>query len=940
MAPDTAQIGGRWPFCACSAAAYALAMSAGVFGRDAELRMIDAFVAGLAERPGALVLAGEAGAGKTTLLRSAVEVAVARGLTVLQTAPARADLRLAFAGLADLLEPRLDEFVSALPGPQARALRIALLLDEAPSRAPEPRSISAAFRAAIGALASTSPVLVVIDDVQWLDPASAAAIGYAARRLEHERVGLLCAQRATQLGPLLPLELDRGRLQADVLPVGGLSLGALHRMLHTRLGASFAHPALRRIEAGSGGNPFIALEIGRAMLRRSAGVTTEGALPLPGTLSELVGERLGALPAEVLAALELVAVMPQASYEQYLACGTDSAALDAGVQASVLEHDGSRLAFTHPVLTAAVSAGIPPARRRQLHAAAANVAVLPEERARHRARATVGPSIEVAAELAEAAAAAAVRGAPSAAAELFELAAKLTPPTESALAGRRRLESARQLALAGDMNGARRLFEQLAETTPTGTERADALSQLALLLEHDYPAAARLMERALTEAGDDAARTADIRIALADIWSIMGDQVKATELSEQALVDAERTGEPTLISGALSQLFEHSVKYGREVDQGMLRRAFVLDPEPVLALRIPPAWAAAEYDMCCGRLEAAEEVWGQLLARAEADGVEYIRSHVLRFLSGIALLRGDARRAAELADEGLQIAEQLDVPHTVSMLLHACAWPALQLGHAQEVRELSARGLALASGTGELAHVVLHRSLPGSLDLALGDSAAAVTALRPLTGQVRAVGCRPATVMLASDAVEALVFAGELERAEEIVTELDAMMPSPLTAALAARSRGAIAAGKGDLEAAGRQFAAALRLHEQASPMPMLRGRTLLLLGMVQRRLKERGAARGTLSAALEIFEHVEAPLWAARTKAEIARISGRAPGPEDLSETERRVAELVAHGLSNREVAAELFVTVRAVESTLTKAYAKLGVRSRTELARRLRNG
>jgi DNA-binding NarL/FixJ family response regulator len=119
--------------------------------------------------------------------------------------------------------------------------------------------------------------------------------------------------------------------------------------------------------------------------------------------------------------------------------------------------------------------------------------------------------------------------------------------------------------------------------------------------------------------------------------------------------------------------------------------------------------------------------------------------------------------------------------------------------------------------------------------------------------------------------------------------------------------------------------------------MPAERGRTLLMLGGLRRRLKRRAAARTTLAEALRLFEGAQARLWTERTQAEQARIGGRAPGPSDLTETEQRVAELVARGLSNRQVAAELFVTVRAVESTLTKAYAKLGVRSRTQLTARL---
>jgi predicted ATPase len=260
-------------------------MLAGVFGRDAELRTIDGFLAELPSASGALVLAGPAGAGKTTLLRAAAGRARDLRFVVLEALPSQSELRLAFAGLTDLLGDRLDVILGELPPPQRRALGVALLVQDAPPRPPDPRVIAAAFRTALLTLARAAPVLVVIDDVQWLDPPTEAAVGFAFRRMEHERVGLLCTQRVTGPAAELPLELDRARLRAGLLPLGGLSAGALHRMLRTRLGVSFSHPTLRRIEAESGGNPFIALEIGRALARR--GVTRVGTsvLPVPDTLA-------------------------------------------------------------------------------------------------------------------------------------------------------------------------------------------------------------------------------------------------------------------------------------------------------------------------------------------------------------------------------------------------------------------------------------------------------------------------------------------------------------------------------------------------------------------------------------------------------------------------------------------------------------------------------
>jgi DNA-binding CsgD family transcriptional regulator len=341
-----------------------------------------------------------------------------------------------------------------------------------------------------------------------------------------------------------------------------------------------------------------------------------------------------------------------------------------------------------------------------------------------------------------------------------------------------------------------------------------------------------------------------------------------------------------------------------------------------------------------GSLDVAQTELEQVLARAEAAGVEYWRAESLLRLSQVAARRGNAVRAAELAAESLDVAEQLELPHMTCSALLGCASAALVLGNALRAREFAVRGAELAERSGDPPYVVLHKALLGSLALALGEYAAAASSLRPLLSRLNVLGIRPATQAIWADTVEALTAVGELDGAAKVAADLGRSVQDPSTAAVAARCAGIVAAARGDTDGALAELARALRLHDQVSPIPLDRGRTLLALGVLQRRLKQRAAARATLSEAAAIFEGTGARLWTARAYAELARISGRAPSPEDLTVTEQQVAELVARGMSNREVAAELFVTVRAVESTLTKTYAKLGVHSRTELAARLRDG
>jgi DNA-binding CsgD family transcriptional regulator len=917
-------------------------MSAQIFGRDAEQQAIGVFLDAIQQAAAALVLAGSAGSGKTTLLRAGADLARARGYTVLATTPARSDMRLAFAGLADLLEPCLDAVVSELPGPQAQALRVALLIADAPARPPEPRQIATAFRTALTVLARSAPVLVVVDDVQWLDAPSETAVSYAVRRMAAEQVGLICAQRTERPGSDLPLELGQARLQADLLPVGGLSIGALHRLLRVRLGSSFSQPELRRIAMDSGGNPFIALEIGRALARRDPPGLAAAAMPVPETLRGLVDERLAELPARVIDALRLVAVMPDAPAAQYLTAGVTEAELDAAVVAGVLTPDSGRLRFAHPLLGSAVAAAIPPGRLRELHERAAGLTDSTEQRARHRALATTTPSAAVAAELDEAARVASGRGAPTAAAELLELAAALTPADQLAAASRRLADAARNLAMAGTTQAAVRLLERCIAIAPAGPERADALYQLGWLRQDDSGAdATALLEQALAEAGDDPAKAADIHLALCDNWRKRGNKAQAHASANQALASAERAGEAAQFASAAGNYVLTQFLGGEGIDEQLLGRAQQIEIEigsSRLANSYLPSWVSGYCHLVAGNLEDAEAALQRVLAACDAEGLEYWRGDVLLRLSLAAGFRGDLRRAAALAAEGLDSTEQAGQPQTMAALLYACGEAAVHMGHAAAVADIARRGAELARQAGDVPYLLRNSGLLGTLDLALGNYPAAAARLGPLAVQWRQMGAGIATTNgIEPQAVEAHTAVGQLDEAASIIADMARLAHGPLADAIVARCRGELAVGHGDLDAAVTELTEALRLFGLVSPQPLTRARTLMALGGVQRRRKQRAAARATLSEALSLLEGIGAPLWAARARAELARISGRAPGPDDLTATERQVAELVVSGRTNKEVAAELFVSVRAVESTLTKAYAKLGVRSRTELAARL---
>ena len=405
-------------------------MRACIAGRDAELSVITRFLDSLVARSEILVLEGEPGIGKTTLWLATVEQARERGFRVLSCRPSAAEARLSYASLADVLTGACDSVVDALPGPQRRAIDFILLRTHDDGAVSDHRAAGAKLLSVLNRLAVDMPVLLAIDDYQWVDTPSARVIEFAIRRLS-PRTGMLAALRTGKRGgqePWLGLP-DQGRVRQ--LRVGPLSLGALHQMLHERTGRSFPRPALARIHQVSGSNPFFALE-----LAGEAGCSDTGnlAAALPDTLARLVRARIAGIDPDVRRALLAAAALAEPTAELIrLAVGADPVAaerlLEDAEEHGVITIDGHYVRFTHPLLAAGVYAAAPPADRRGMHRRLAGIAADPEERARHLAQAAIHLDTQTMAALDEGAARARSRGAPAAAAELLELAIKLGADT-------------------------------------------------------------------------------------------------------------------------------------------------------------------------------------------------------------------------------------------------------------------------------------------------------------------------------------------------------------------------------------------------------------------------------------------------------------------------------------------------------------------------------
>lgn len=899
-----------------------------IVGRREELAALEDLLA-VQRLPAALVLEGEAGIGKTTLWRAGIEAAEAGGCRVLLARPARAESEMPFAALGDLLAPTLEEGLAALPDPQREAIEVALLLREAGARPPEERAIAAAVAGLVRDTASRQPTVIAVDDVQWLDGASASMLAFALRRLEAgDRVAVLLARRLDEAADATSVEdALTGRLQR--LNVGPMSLGALSRMLGERVGTPIQRHALVRIHDVSAGNPFYALELALALERHPGSVSANEPLPVPGTLRGLLSERLEQLPAQALRALEAAAglAQPTASLVEQVTRRSAEGALAAAEDAGVVTLAHGRIRIQHPLFAEAVLERLSPDERRKLHERLASVVPSLEERARHLALAAAGPDEMVAAALQQAGEAAVARGAARAAAELLDEAVRLTPDGSATATHARLLASSRAWYTALDWELAEARARHALEVAVDGPERAAALLAIAPCLRDPW----ELQELALREAGEDAHLRARL-LTVVGLRQFDRDAQGALEIARVAVKDAEAAGSDAVLAQALALLglIETILCEG---DPGAhFERALALEARADdVDLEISPTLGYAERLVLLDELDEARPLFHRHLERARARGNDVVVAHVLWVLSWLECKAGSWDLALDLARQSRERYEGSGhLVQTATALLQSAHVTASR-GDGEATRRLCSDALRLVSTprTEEIvgAHI-------GLLELAHEHHVEAAASFRSHESGFVEPGYRAPT----PNQIEALVGVGRLEEADELLVEWEELgqrLDRPRALATGARCRGLLLAARGDQEGALAALERSLAEHERF-PLPFERARTLLALGTQRRRLKHRAEARQALEEALEIFSRLGAEIWAERARRELARIPGRrASDRDELTETERRIAMLVAEGHSNKEVAAMLFVTVKTVEASLTRIYRKLGLRSRAELAR-----
>jgi DNA-binding CsgD family transcriptional regulator len=354
-----------------------------------------------------------------------------------------------------------------------------------------------------------------------------------------------------------------------------------------------------------------------------------------------------------------------------------------------------------------------------------------------------------------------------------------------------------------------------------------------------------------------------------------------------------------------------------------------------------PSFQLGVILMYTDALDEARPLISAELARMEAAGDEAGRSGVLYRLSELELRAGNWGAAHGHARDAVELAASSNHEQEQAVVLSGLGLVLAHLGRLDEACERAEAALALARESGDMTIRQRCEATLGFAALSRGDAAEAVAWLGPAREELQRQGIGELSIShVVHNEIEALILLGRLEEAGEAIAyveEAGRASGRAWHAAVSGRGRALVAAAGGDDEGARAHVERALLAHERL-PQPFERARTLLAQGTIERRAKRRAAAREALTVALELFDGLGAALWAERTAAELARIPGRGRASSELTETERRVAELVADGLSNKEVAARLFVSVRAVEANLSKVYAKLGVHSRSQLVGRLR--
>ena len=892
----------------------------------------------------AVLIEGPAGIGKTSLLRAGVARAETAGATVLYARPVETEANYAYATLGDLLGPHLVSIDVRLPEGHRAVLRLALSNDDGPApddgvpeEAPDAQRVAVAVLAAFRALAARGALLIAIDDAPWADPASRDALAFTMRRLAGLPVRLLIAQRGDIPGGPPPFGLaDAARpILLERLWLEPLSMGALHQLLRSATDYSFARPTLLRIQELSGGNPFYALELARALVASGTAVRPGQGLPMPPSLRGLVGAHLDRVPASTRRLLLTVALSTKPTMGLLEAANGPATRtlLEPAIDAGLICVEGPTVTFDHPLYASTLVAEASADEVRAVHASLGHAAAEdPEARARHLALASEGPDAGVASSLARAAARARGRGAPAMAGELADMAVERTPP-----AGRERSERALAAAeawfAAGDLPATRNRAGALIPSV-RGSLRARALLLMGLCARYTgtAPEAVAELLPALSFARNDRPLLGLLHFYLAVFRDF--DIAEARKHSASAARLLEGTPDRGHLAAALLQTFHWTVTLGRRPPMALLARGLEVETEGPLTDRLtsPGMWWAG-----IGRLDLARERFQHMLEFDLIDGQYSNVANLRTRLAEVELWSDDwsaARRHAVGAVEA-----SLETGGGASeMALRALALVDACEGSLERAQAAATDGTERTERSGSDVVAAAWLQVTALVAASRGDAAA----IEEATGRAwrhlgRAGYVEPMRLDPTPERIEALAMLGRLDEARVELAGLEARnrrVAKPWAAAAIVRGRARIAIADGDIEAA----ISATSTAAAGPPTGWSRfdvGRVLLVRGEALRHARSRRDADEVLGRAHAIFRDLGAAVWADRAWAEQARLGLIRSSALALTPTEARVARLAGDGLSTREVAAEMGISPRTVDTHLASLYGKLGVTSRAELGR-----
>jgi DNA-binding CsgD family transcriptional regulator len=912
-----------------------------VIGRELELAQVSELLEGLSGGAASLVLQGLPGIGKTAIWTAALALARADGVDVRECRCAQADSTLAFAGLGDLFDKLDDSVLASLPIVQQRALSAALLLDDAPIASSSERVVGVAILSVLRELSRLGRLVLAVDDIQWLDASSQRALSFALRRLRGEPIALIASYRLSGDDDTAATA-DLG-LAGDRIALSPVSIGAIRELLRSRLSLAVSRPTLTRLYDATGGNPMACIEIGRALQRLGSEPSAGEPLPVPTDLRALVADRLGGLHPETRELLLVCAAIAQPTVALLRTAGpedTMSRALADAQAARILTVDGTRIRFTHPLLASVPYADLSPSARRQLHVRLARIVTEPEEHARHAALAADGPDSTVAAALEAAAQHASDRGSASAGAELAELAVTRTPEDCVGDLQRRRFDAAERIFRLGEPVRAWDMALGGVDLTGPGPDRVRGLLLLATIaywtLGDDDTR--QWCQQALVEAGEDPLLLARCYLALADMTT--GTASESLAQAKSAVAMLERVTEPPteLLSSALKVTAYHDLRAGNGLQLAALQRAESLDASapPVPVLERAGMVLGMLLRFAC-RFDDARRHLNEMLDCAQDEGDDGVIHHILGHLALLDCWAGDYGAAITNARAGRELMAQTGMGSPSVTSAHSLA--EAHLGNLDVARAMATADLAADEAQGELAGVACQLRSLGFIELCAGNLDEAASHLSRALGLADRLGGEPAVLRVHGDAIEALIGLGRLAEAERLVIDLERSAGTsqlPWPSAVASRCRGLLAARRDDPGSAITTLEQSVADHARV-PMPFERARTLLALGTVLRRARRNRDAREVLDEALASFDRLGTPIFSGFATDELGRLGGRVADHLALTATEARVADLVAAGNTNREVADSLVISVRTVESHLSHVYRKLDVRSRTELARKI---